>query len=49
MKVVNIVERADIDQGATIINRMLKPRIMYDKTIVSHGTVELAASSKAKN
>ncbi|MBT8490825.1 MAG: hypothetical protein KJN62_07245, partial [Deltaproteobacteria bacterium] len=26
MKVVNIVERDDIDPGATIINRMLKPR-----------------------
>jgi hypothetical protein len=49
MKVVNIVERDDIDPGATIINRMLKPRIMYEKIIVSHGTVELATSSKAKN
>jgi hypothetical protein len=49
MKVVNIVERDDIDPGATIINRMLKPRIMYDTIIVSHGTVELATSSKAKN
>lgn len=49
MKVVNVVERDDIDPGATIINRMLKPRIMHDKIIVSHGTVELATSSKAKN
>jgi hypothetical protein len=49
MKVVNIVERDDIDPGATIINRMLKPRIMYDEIIVSHGTVELATSSKAKS
>jgi hypothetical protein len=48
MKVVNIVERDDIAPGATIINTMLKPRIMYDKIIVSHGTVELATSSKAK-
>jgi len=49
MKVVNIIERDDIDPGATIINRMLKPRIMYEKIIVSHGTVELATSSKGKN
>jgi len=49
MKVVNIVERDDIALGATIINRMFKPRIMYDTIIVSHGTVELATSSKAKN
>jgi hypothetical protein len=49
MKVVNIVERDDIDPGGTIINRMLKPRIMYDKIIVSHGAVELATSSKTKN
>lgn len=49
MKVVNIVERDDIDPGTTIINRMLKPRIMYEKIIVSHGAVELATSSKTNN
>lgn len=49
LKVVNIVERDDIGPGTTIINRMLKPRIMYDKIIVSHGAVELATSSKPKN
>jgi hypothetical protein len=49
MKVVNIVERDDIDPGTTIVNRTLKPQIMFDKTIISHGTVELATSSKAES
>ena len=45
MKVVNVIEREDLAPGEMIIVRMFKPRISYKDRVVSHGTVELAASS----
>ena len=49
MKVVNVIEREDLAPGEMIILRMFKPRISYKDRVVSHGTVELAASSDMVN
>jgi len=47
-KVINAIEREDLEPGTQIISRMITPQVYYKGTAVSHGEIELAVSAKNK-
>lgn len=46
VKIVNSIERDDLEPETQIISRMITPQICYNSVAVSHGEIELAVSSK---
>ena len=46
VRIINTIERSDLDRDSKIISRMIEPQIFYRGVTVSHGEAELAVPSK---